>query len=30
MVIAVMEERHHNIDPEYSEQMIEEELSKWY
>jgi len=27
MLIAVMEARHHNIDPEYSEQMIEEELS---
>ena len=26
----IREARHHNIDPEYSEQTIKEELSKWH
>jgi len=26
----IREVRHHNIDPEYSEQTIKEELSKWH
>jgi hypothetical protein len=26
----IREARHHNINPEYSEQTIKEELSKWH
>ncbi len=26
----IREARHHNIDPEYSEQTVKEELSKWH
>jgi predicted HTH domain antitoxin len=26
----IQEARHHNIDPEYSEQTVKEELSKWH
>ena len=26
----IREARHHNIDPEYSEQTVEEELSTWH